>query len=126
MTVKINATEPCYLTLINNNKQAALNWTISGANVSADIMRLSFPFNTTKEQRINNFTMPTNNDIVFLYIGATQNKDSTALISWITPKATPTTPSTPVNPPSNPSNSATFLKHTVQLAMVVFLGYFML
>src|SRR5688572_27181578 len=56
MSLAISATEPCYLTLINNNKQAALNWTIAGTNVSADIMRLSFPFNTTKEQKVRDFT----------------------------------------------------------------------
>ena len=96
VTVKINATEPCYLTLINNNKQTAVNWTVSGMNVSADIMRLSFPFNSTKEQRVSNFTMQGTNDIIFLYIGATQAKESAALISWVTPKAV--VPNPPVNP----------------------------
>lgn len=105
ISLMISAAEPCYLTLINNNKQTDLSWTITGMNVSADIMRLSFPFNTTKQQKVNNFTMPTENDIVFVYIGATQNKDSSALISWVTPKQ----PVAPVNPEQPGTDAASYI-----------------
>ena len=103
-SVVISAKEPCYLTLINNNKQTDLNWTISGTNVSADIMKMSFPFTTSRYSRVQNFTMPTTNDIVFLYIGATTSKDQAATISWTTPKLIPVTPVTP------PGDAASFLK----------------
>lgn len=49
VTINVNGTEPCYLTLINNAKAVNFNWTVSGTNISADIMRMSFPFNTTVE-----------------------------------------------------------------------------
>jgi hypothetical protein len=65
--------------------------------------------------------MSTNNDIVFIYIGATQNKDSSALISWVTPKQ----PVAPVNP-SNPENIASYIKQSLQLAVIVLVTYFML
>jgi hypothetical protein len=101
-----------------------MNWTINGTNISADIMRLSFPFNTTTQQRVNKFVMPTTNDIVFLYIGATSTKDTAAMISWSAPKAiVPVTPVTPVTPQGD---DASFIKQSAQIILVLFVTYFMI
>lgn len=117
LSLNVTAEEPCYLTLVNNNKQNSLDWTITGTNVSADIMKLNFPFNTTKEMKVKTFTMATANDIVFLYIGATQIKDSSVKLSWITPKA-PVTPSTPI--------SAVTLKQTLTFIALFVIGLAMI
>ena len=120
-SVNVTGKEPCYLTLINSNKKDIVNWTISGTNVSADMMRLDFPFVTKSSIRVKNFTMDTSNDIVFLYIGATQLKDSTVKLSWVTPKVV--IPQPPVNPQPG---SAVSIKNALTLLSLIIIGYVMI
>jgi hypothetical protein len=109
----VNGSEPCYVTLINNYKaQNSLSMTISGANVSADVMKLNFPFDSYSWKKVSSFTVDKVNDIVFLYVGATQIKDSTAKVSWIS--------NTSVNPSSQ--GAAYLTSQVLAIASLLVLG----